>query len=203
MDRDLLRRLQQSMRATVLDALRPLQQRVNMMVTRMVVSAVNDSGGLQLAKGHGYADEGLEDVEHAQPGGLAHVALPGAEGVRLSVGGRGDLCFVVGLANRSARPTGLAPGETALYLALPAPLGGIKVLCKADGTLHLGSDDGAEALALAGKLKTIIGLVLAGGIGATGTNAFAAAKVVWDAQIANPLTDFESTKVLVEDNEIV
>lgn len=181
-------------------AVKPLSQRINGLVARVVVEAINDGGGLQLLKGTAFAGDDDDDMEHFQPGGLAHAALPGAEGVKLCPGGRGDVSYVVGVSNRATRPTGLAPGETALYLALPGPLGGIKVKCAADGTLHLGSDDGAEALALAGKLKTIMGLVLAGGIGATGTNAFVAAKVVWDAQVANPLTDFESIKVKVEDN---
>jgi phage gp45-like len=110
---------------------RRMESRLGMLVTRYVMEAANDKTGFQSLKGDGLADDADDGVEHLQPGGLSHVALPGAEGVRLAAGGHVDNPVVVGLANRGARPKNLEPGETVLYTV--GDNGGIKIRLLANG----------------------------------------------------------------------
>jgi phage baseplate assembly protein V len=117
-------------------ALRPLNTRIGMVVGRLVVDAVNDAAKRQGLRVLVLADEVLDSVEHFQPGGLTHVALKGAEGVLLCVGGRRGHPVALGVANREARPTGLQPGETGLYSA-SAETTGLKILLDKDGNVVL------------------------------------------------------------------
>jgi phage baseplate assembly protein V len=114
----------------------PLRHRLAMVVSRLVLDAVNDAAKLQGLRVQVLADEVLDEVEHFQPGGLTHVPLAGAEGVLLCVGGNRAHAVAVGVANRDARPTGLLPGETGLYSA-QAGSGGLKVLLDAEGNIVL------------------------------------------------------------------
>jgi Gp45 protein len=117
-------------------AMAPLTTRLSMVVSRLVVDAVNDAAKRQGLRVLVLADEVIDGVEHMQPGGLTHRALPGAEGILLCVGGHRGHPLAIGVSNRDARPTGLQPGETALYAAGGVP--GPKVLCKPDGEVQLG-----------------------------------------------------------------
>jgi len=114
----------------------PMWHRLNMTVSRMVLDAVNEAAQRQGLRVLVLADEVIDDVEHFQPGGLSHVPLAGAEGVLLCVGGNRAHPVAVGVSNAEARPTGLLPGETALYAAQPGT-GGLKVLLDADGNIVL------------------------------------------------------------------
>jgi phage gp45-like len=114
----------------------PLRHQVNAMVSRVVVDAINNASKCQQLKVVALADEVLDDVEHFQPGGLTHHPLNGAEGVIVCVGGDRDHAIALGVANRSARPTGGAPGETVLYSASPGTAG-IKIKLLANGDIEL------------------------------------------------------------------
>jgi phage baseplate assembly protein V len=138
----------------------PLRNRLANVVSRMLVDAVNDAAKRQGLRVLGRADEVLDDVEHFQPGGLSHVALPGAEGVLLCVGGVRAHPIAIGVANREARPTGLQAGETGLYTAA-AETAGMKIRCLADGTIELSPAGPVPTVKVVGQLS-VTGDVQAG-----------------------------------------
>lgn len=162
------------------------------MILRAVVDSVSDGTGFQSIKATGLADSPIEG-EHMQPGGLSHVATAGAEGIALAVGGDADHTVWLCVSNRGGRPTGLLPGETALYTV--GASGGVKVLCNATGEVLLGGDDAIGYVALAAKVDIAIATMLASGIGLTGTDAFLAAAASWATLTSNPITDTAATKV--------
>jgi phage baseplate assembly protein V len=129
------------------DVIAPLRRQVNMMVARAVVDAVSDGLKMQGLKVVVYQDDVVDGVEHFQEGGLYHHPLPGAEGVLLSVAGRGDHPIMVGVSSRGLRPKGKPAGTTGLYTTAGVP--GMKVYCDEAGVVHLGSDAGASFVALA------------------------------------------------------
>lgn len=127
----------------------PLARRVRLSIGRCVIEALNDERTLQMLKVQGLADVVRDDVEHFQPGGLTHVALEGAEGLLLAVGGDSSHSVALGVSNREKRPKGLSPGETKVY-AVDAGDGGVlgHLYLKADGTAELvPSGDGLVLLA--------------------------------------------------------
>lgn len=145
-------RLVDQIAAVVKTSTAPLRNRLANVVSRMVVDAVNDAAQRQGLRVLGRADEVLDEVEHFQPGGLSHVALPGADGVLLCVGGVRAHPVAMGVANTEARPVGLQPGETALYTASQGTAG-VKVHCTAADEVRLaGADDESSYVALASKV---------------------------------------------------
>ncbi len=125
---------------------RPLQARVDNLILRAVLRSANDSGGYQVVE-VGALGEGLSGAELAQPGGISHVPVAGAEGVVLNVRGRRSHPVAILFSNRALRPKNLAPGETALWTALPLPNGGARLTCKANGEVWVVG--GAQYVALA------------------------------------------------------
>lgn len=85
------------------------------LVTRAVVTVVNDvlqAQGLQVAlSGTDLAD----DVERMQNYGFSSVPLAGAETIILRVGGTADHPIAIVVDDRRTRPTGLAPGDVVVY----------------------------------------------------------------------------------------
>ncbi len=63
---------------------------------------------------------------------------------------------------------------------------GTEIRITASGDVHLGAN-ATEYVALASKVHDAISTMLGEGIGATGTAAFAAAKLAWDAAVLTPL----------------
>lgn len=103
----------------MIDALHKLTEgmraKVNLMVGRAILSAVNDSAALQTVQAQLLADEVLDDVERVQQYGYTSVPLPGAEGVVVFVGGNRDHGLVIATDDRRYRKAGLAAGEVAIY----------------------------------------------------------------------------------------
>lgn len=174
---------------------RPLKARMNAMVARAVLDSVNDGSMLQAVEvtvgSFGNDDDGndLPDKlpgEHFQPGGLTHVPLRDAEGIVLCVQGLRSHPLMLLLSNRDQRPKGLQAGETALYTA--GELGGIRVLCKADGSVLLGSELAVSAVALAPLVHAAVAAALAAGADAGGPGAanFTAAASNWTAATSVP-----------------
>lgn len=110
----------------------PLKTRIANLVARAVVQLANDSGKLQVLQLDVGADETRDGLERFQEYGLTSVPLAGAEAVVLFVGGRRDHGLVVAVDDRRHRPSGLQPGEVAVYNS-----GGARVLLKADGTVEV------------------------------------------------------------------
>jgi phage baseplate assembly protein V len=110
--------------------LAPLRRRVQGLVTRCVVSLVNDSLTLQGVQITLLAGQTQEGVERMQQYGFTSVPEPGAEGLALAVGGEGGHRVVIALEDRRYRKTGLAAGEVAQYSRY-----GNAVHLKADGSV--------------------------------------------------------------------
>lgn len=84
-------------------------------VTRVVVSAVNDALAMQGVSVKLQADDHPDNVEHFQPGGLSHRATAGAEGLFLAPGGKSSGGVVIVVSKRSARMKPSKAGGTVLY----------------------------------------------------------------------------------------
>lgn len=93
----------------------PLKRKVLQSITRGVVQAINDSGGLQSLQVSLLADELHSEVDRVQNYGFTSNPLPGAEGVFLSVGGAREHGVVVVVDDRRFRLKPLASGEVAMY----------------------------------------------------------------------------------------
>jgi len=104
-----------------------------------------------------------------------------------------------GLSGAYAIPA-LSPAEPNKLGAQPS---GKLVLRREDGPaiaidedyVHLGDVSADDAVALAGKVHSAISTMLGTGVGATGSEAFAAAKIAWDAAVLTPAGSVAASKV--------
>lgn len=92
-----------------------LMSRLRGMVSRAVVSVVNDSLKMQGLQVTMMADQTTDDAEHFQHYGFTSVPLPGAEGVALALNGSTDHTVIINVDDRRYRLKGLPGGEVALY----------------------------------------------------------------------------------------
>lgn len=92
-----------------------LMSRLRGMVSRAVVSLVNDSLKMQGLQVTLMAGQTPDDAEHFQHYGFTSVPLPGAEGIALAVGGSTGHTVVINVDDRRYRLKGLPGGEVALY----------------------------------------------------------------------------------------
>jgi phage baseplate assembly protein V len=95
--------------------LMPIRRRLALMVSRAVVTLVNDAAKMQTLQVSILDDETFEGAEHWQPYGFTTVPHVGAEALLLSVGGHRAHSIVVSCADRRYRLTGLQDGEVAIY----------------------------------------------------------------------------------------
>lgn len=93
----------------------PLNRRVRLMVSRAILSAINDAGGIQAVQVKLLEGEVRDGVERFQNYGLTSVPFPGAEGVMVCVSGSRDHGILVAVDDRRYRLKSLLPGEVALY----------------------------------------------------------------------------------------
>ncbi len=100
---------------SVARALKPLSNRLALMVSRAVVLLVNDGLKLQGLQVSLLADEVRDDVEHFQNYGFTSHPHPGAEAIAVSVQGSRDHVVVLAVEDRRYRLKGLQAGEVALY----------------------------------------------------------------------------------------
>lgn len=169
----------------------PLERGLMLVASKFTLSLARDSRSMQGAQGTALDSETLDDHEHMQPGGLTHVALPGAEGVFLTVGGARDDGVVICVSNRGNRPKNLASGETALYNASTTQStvtiranGDVEVTLATGARLLMG--DGTQSFIRGEDFVTYLNAVIA----ATGTaiagvpTAGAALKTAFDAAIS-------------------
>ena len=92
-----------------------LMSRLRGMVSRAVVSLVNDSLKMQGLQVTLMADQTPDDAEHFQHYGFTSVPLPGAEGIALAVGGSTGHTVVINVDDRRYRVKALQAGEVCLY----------------------------------------------------------------------------------------
>lgn len=100
---------------TIQKMLAPLQRRIALMVSRAVITMVNDSLKMQGLQVNLMADVTRDGVERFQNYGFTSNPHPGAEGIMVSVGGNQDHGIVIAVDDRRYRLTGLAKGEVALH----------------------------------------------------------------------------------------
>ena len=140
MDRNTLRRF-------IVTLVGPLRARVDTMVQRVVVKAIDDASKAQQLTVTALAGDDGDEVEHCQPFGLSFRPTAGAEGVALSIGGESAYRVVLGVQDRNKRPAAdVNAGEGGLYLD-----GVYRVFIADDGTVHLGEQSAADFVALAAK----------------------------------------------------
>lgn len=132
-----------------------MRTQIGMMLARGVIGAVNDGSGIQTVTITVLSGESIDDVPHLQPGGLSHVSIPGAEAAVGCVGGSRDNPFVVGVANRGSRPTGLPAGATVVYAI--GPLAG-QLRISTTGVLEATGSSGTadDFVTQSGKIDGII-----------------------------------------------
>ena len=80
-----------------------IKSKVNLMVSRAVISSLKDSNGLQLLQLKMLADEVTEDAEHFQEFGFILKPPAGSEAIALSVGGNREHIVIVATNNRDGR----------------------------------------------------------------------------------------------------
>lgn len=112
--------------------LAPLRRRVRLMVSRAVLSLINDGGGLQVVQVTLLVDEVRERVERVQNYGFTSVPHPGAEGVMVCVSGDRDHGLIITLDDPRCRPRNLPNGEVAVYDDQ-----GQRIHLKRDKTIHI------------------------------------------------------------------
>lgn len=93
----------------------PIRRRVALMVSRAVVTLVNDAAKMQTLQLSILDGETLDGAEHWQPYGFTAVPHGGAEALVLSVGGHRAHSVVVSCGDRRYRLTGMQGGEVAIY----------------------------------------------------------------------------------------
>lgn len=140
-----------------------LGRRVQMMIGRAVLAAIDDDRTLQTLQIELLDDETQDGVEHFQPYGLAAHPHAGAEAIALSVGGLRSHAVVLAVGDRRYRLKGLQAGEVALYddqdqmvligregIRIVSPLG---VAIETDGDFSV---DAGGAVSIRGDGDTLI-----------------------------------------------
>ena len=95
--------------------LRPIKNRISLMVSRAVLVLIDDGTTLQQLQARILGEELLDDLERFQQYGFTSVPHSGAEAIALSVGGQRSHTVVINVDDRRYRLRGLKGGEVALY----------------------------------------------------------------------------------------
>lgn len=114
------------------EMVKPLQNRVLLMVGRGILMAITDTSKIQQVQLTLLADEVKDQVESFAHFGFTSNPPPNTEALMLSVGGSRDNGVVIATENRESRLKGLEPGESALY-----NINGKYVWIKKDDSIHL------------------------------------------------------------------
>lgn len=101
--------------ATLNKLLDPLRRRVRLMISRAVISVINDAGGIQVVQVKLLDGEVRDGVERFQNYAFSAVPLSGAEGIMACVSGNRDHGVLLAADDRRYRPKGLLPGEAIMY----------------------------------------------------------------------------------------
>ena len=95
--------------------LAPLESRIRLMLSRAVVSLINDAAKAQELQVDLLADETQDGVERWQNYGFTSHPLPGAEALVGCVSGLRSHAVAIVVQDRRFRLVNLQPGEVALY----------------------------------------------------------------------------------------
>lgn len=108
----------------IIDALNrlldPMRRRVNGMVSRVVMTNLNDAAKRQEIQAEGFEDELMPVIEHFQPFGFYALPPVGSEGVGVAVGGHRNHLIVLALSDkRVATPPNMLPGSSSIFSTDP------------------------------------------------------------------------------------
>lgn len=96
-------------------ALAPLKSRVQLMVGKCVIAAVNDTTAIQELQIKALAGEAMNRVPRVQEFGFASNPPVGSEAIVVALGGNRENLVVIATDKRSVRFKNLASGECAIY----------------------------------------------------------------------------------------
>jgi phage baseplate assembly protein V len=96
--------------------IRPLMRRVMLMVARVAIAAVDDSGTMQIVQVRGLGPEKLK-MPRIQHFGIGSNPPIGAQGVAVFLGGLRSNGIMLGEVDPASRPQNLLPGEVMVYSA--------------------------------------------------------------------------------------
>lgn len=120
---------------TVQRLLAPIRQRLSLIVSRMVVTALADGKHLQSLQLQGLNGETLDNVPNYQPFGFASKPKGQGEAVVLFPGGQREAGIVLAVVDTSQKVFNVAPGDAALYASDKTA-----VHCRSDGTMQIKAD---------------------------------------------------------------
>lgn len=103
------------MQRLIYKMLLPLSRRLRLMVSRAIITAINDAGKIQSAQVKLFDGEIRDGVEVLQPYGLSSRAPGKPEGLYFSVGGDRDHGVMICIADRQFRFKLQKDGEICLY----------------------------------------------------------------------------------------
>lgn len=92
-----------------------LRLTINAMLSRGIITLVDDSKKIQTVQGKFGADDVLDDMERFQDYGFTSKPKPGAEALAAFFGGRRSNGIIFKVDDRRYRLKGLADGEVAIY----------------------------------------------------------------------------------------
>lgn len=134
------------------EMLRRTRARVDLMVSRAVIEAVNDGLKTQRLKLVIVAGEQLPNVEHLQPYGLRFTPPAGAEVLALAIGGSREHTVAICAQHPDKAPKGNDDPETGgLYTAAAW-----RLYIAADGSVCVGAKESSEHLLLGDKLVQLL-----------------------------------------------
>jgi phage baseplate assembly protein V len=120
---------------------KPIRTRVANMIARAVLSATDDSQGVQLVQLVVLDGETRSDVERMQDYGFTSNPLDGAEAVVIFVDGDRGHGHAVKIDDRRYRPTNLQKGEVCVYNSA-----GAQIRLKPDGSITMNSAPGKDII---------------------------------------------------------
>jgi phage baseplate assembly protein V len=114
----------------------PLGQRIMGLAGKATIERVDDSGAEQRVQATVLQNEVLDKLERLGLYGVTSNPQPGAAAVVLFLGGNRASGIVIATEDSRSRPTGLLPGEVAVYNDQ-----GIVLLLAHDGKIHITADE--------------------------------------------------------------
>lgn len=128
-------------------ALAPIRNKLSLIVTRAVVTRVNDALKCQSLQVSIRADELRDGTERFEDYGMTSHPFEGAEAIALAVGGNRSHTVAIAVQDRRYRPKNMSEGDVCLYND-----NGERVYLESSTDLvHLGAKSAAEFVALAAK----------------------------------------------------
>lgn len=95
--------------------LQPMKDKLALMVSRVVIRLVDDTGAFQRVQVDGLEGETLDKLEVITSWGFASNPPDGSEGVMVAAGGVRSHGLIISIGNREFRLKGLKKGEAALH----------------------------------------------------------------------------------------